>query len=109
MLLIRGEDKFRQLSPTEAEAVLEKYFAWARRLRDEGRYLDGDALTDKGVLLKSAEGMVTDGPLPENKDIVGGYFTFTAESMEEAVEVCRDCPSLSYGGSAEVRQISLYE
>ena len=109
ILLIRGEDKFRQLSPTEAQVVLEKYFAWSRKLRETGRYLDGEGLVDGGVMLSSDNGMVTDGPLPETKDIVGGYFTFTADSMEEAVEICRECPSLSYGGAAEIRAIAVYE
>jgi hypothetical protein len=35
---------------------------------------------------------------------VGGYFLLSAETYEDAIELCRDCPHLDFG-TIEVRQV----
>jgi hypothetical protein len=46
---------------------------------------------------------VTDGPLLNDKEIVGGYFIFEAESMDEAIDLAKRGRYLV--GSNEVREI----
>ncbi len=52
----------------------------------------------------SSEMRIMDGPFAESKEIIGGYFMVNAESYEDAVELCRDCPHLEYG-AVEVRRV----
>lgn len=40
-----------------------------------------------------------DGPLVEVKELVGGYMILTAATLEEAIEVARQCPGLVHPGS----------
>ncbi|MFN8060383.1 MAG: YciI family protein [Vicinamibacterales bacterium] len=40
-----------------------------------------------------------DGPLVEVKELVGGYMIVTAATLEEAIEVARQCPGLVHHGS----------
>ena len=43
----------------------------------------------------------------EAKEVVGGFMIISAESLEEAVEVARECPGVVMpGSSVEVREIS---
>lgn len=48
----------------------------------------------------------TDGPFVETKELVGGFMIVAAESLDEAVQVARECPGVVMpGSSVEVREI----
>ena len=48
--------------------------------------------------------MVSDGPLAETREVVGGYAVIEAGSYDEAVELCRDHPAAEHGRIV-IRQI----
>ncbi len=105
LLLRNGE--FPVYSPEEMQKVLEKYLAWADKLRAEGRYRGGDELKDGGCIVSMKNGkFVVDGPYVETKEIVGGYFLIEAKSLEEAAEISKECPHLRFSGSIEIREIN---
>ena len=107
ILLIRGEDKWEGLSPAEQQAAIEKYSAWAAKLRSEGRLVDADGLDPDGKVLKSG-GVVLDGPFAETKEVVGGYYVYNASDWDEAVALAKECPTLEYGGQIELRKVMDY-
>src|SRR5580658_4811524 len=96
ILLIRGEERWNSLSTAEAQATLQNYREWAGKLRDESRLVDAEGLTTNGRIMTSEDGVLTDGPFVETKEMVGGYYTFTAKDMGEAIEIAKQCPALSY-------------
>ena len=55
--------------------------------------------------VRTASLRVTDGPFAEAKEVIGGYFTIEAADYNEAVEICSDCPHLTYGGRIELREV----
>jgi hypothetical protein len=90
------------------QKVIEKYVTWGNRLRSSGVIKDGQKLTDEpGRVIRSKSGdvRVTDGPYSETKEVLGGYYTITAEHYDAAVDIARTCPQLEYGGTIEVRQV----
>jgi hypothetical protein len=96
------------LSRDEAMRMTNEYVAWANKMRQDGRYVAGDKLTDdagKVIRTRSGKAVVTDGPYAETKEIVGGYFCIKAANFSEAVEVAQGCPHLKFGGEIEVRQV----
>ncbi len=107
-LFIRGEDRWSQLSPAEMQETVQKYSAWARRLREEGRLVDAEGLDGSGRVLVGQDGVITDGPFPETRELVGGYYILTAADFDDALAIARDCPALSYGGAVEVRPVMDY-
>ena len=107
MLLIRGGD-YEEMSPEESQKVVEKFIAWAGKLREAGHFKAGDELQANGRIVAARNGSVTDGPFIETKDAVGGYFLIEAADYDEAVALTRECPNLEYNGSIEIRQISDY-
>jgi hypothetical protein len=46
---------------------------------------------------------VTDGPFVQSKEAIAGFFVIRADSLEQAVELARECPGLEFGQSVEVR------
>lgn len=107
VLLITGEDKWAELSPEEMQAGLERYQAFAQRLRDEGRMVDAEGLDGKRVKI-DAQRIASDGPFAETREMVGGYYIYTAADWDEAIEIAKACPSYDYGGTVELRAVQQY-
>ena len=96
--------------PARYTQASREYMAWADRMREEGRYKGGNKLTDDGgkIVRAAAERVATtDGPYPESKEVVGGYFMITARDYAEACRLAESCPHLRYGGNIEIRQIDV--
>jgi len=68
--------------------------------------LDGLHPPSMGARISFAGGKpkVTDGPFPEAKEVVGGYWMIQVKSKEEAVEWASRCPG-SADEVIEVRQV----
>jgi hypothetical protein len=49
--------------------------------------------------------MVTDGPYGETKEVLGGYWFFHADSLEEAARLAAENPCVACGLVMEVRPI----
>ena len=107
LFLREDPQRFADISPEEMQAIVMRYKRWRESLAANGRQAGGQKLRDhEGRTLKSAAGklVVTDGPFAETREILGGYFEFTADSYDQAVELSRDCPHLEFG-SIEIREI----
>jgi len=50
---------------------------------------------------------VIDGPFPESKELVGGYWLWQVRSIDEALEWLKRAPY--DGGTFEIRQVSQHE
>lgn len=107
MLLIRGgNDGMAASSPAEIEAVIGRYFAWSDQLRREGRLISADELGEGGRTLRARDGQIAiDGPYPETKEAIGGYYLFEAADEDEAIAVARGCPALAHGGLVDLRPV----
>lgn len=99
-------------SPEEIQQAIDDFYAWHDRLIAEGKMKTGQRLAT-GARLVSRDG-VTDGPFTEAKEVIGGYWFFLAESLEEAAGLAAQCPTVPFGLMLEVRpvdpeQASAYE
>ena len=107
MLLFRGGEA-ESKSPEEMQKIVEKYIAWVRELRTQGKYKAGDELQPNGRIVSSVRGTIVDGPFVETKEAVGGYFLIEAADYNEAVVIAKASPNIANGGSVEIRQVSDY-
>jgi hypothetical protein len=106
MFIFRGgAPEIPDLSPTEMEAHLRKWYAWAGELAKAGRHTGGQPLDGMGKTIRGRNRTVTDGPYAESKDLVTGSLVIEASSLEEATELAMDCPVFEFGGSVEVRPV----
>ncbi|EQA36767.1 hypothetical protein LEP1GSC047_2925 [Leptospira inadai serovar Lyme str. 10] len=101
----RGQSgKVDKPSPAEMEEMYAIFNTWKEKFRDNivdmgGRLKGGKIVTSDGV---------TDGPFTETKEMIGGYMIISAKSLEEAIEVARQCPGVVRpGSSVEVREINV--
>ncbi|HEX4083451.1 MAG TPA: YciI family protein [Chthoniobacteraceae bacterium] len=106
MLIFHNIDWHTGLSAEEMQQVAMRWTAWFNRLKDEGFVLGGNPLEPNGKVVSGAGGqIVTDGPFSEAKEAIGGYFLIEAGSLEQAANLARECPGLSYGAKVEVRPV----
>jgi hypothetical protein len=105
MLIFRGTDWYKGLSPEEMQQVGDKWMAWFKGLMADGRAIAGNPLEREGKIV-SGKRVVSDGPFAESKETIGGYFLLKVKTMDEAVAIAKDCPGLPYGIRVEVRAVA---
>ena len=106
MLLFRGHHWDKGLSGDELREVMDKVIGWFNSLSERGKVKAAQPLGGQGRIISGTDGkLVVDGPFTETKEAVGGYLLLKAGSLNEAVEIARTMPTLSYGISVEVRPI----
>lgn len=89
-------------SPAQMQAMYAKFDAWRQKYQTNLADLGGRL--GKGRLVTSDP--VPDGPFVELKELVGGYMIVSADSLEEAAAIARECPGLvSPSSGVEVIEI----
>lgn len=110
MVIIKGNK--------ESEAGVlpdEKFFVEMGKYNDElvkaGVMINGQGLlpSSKGKRVKFSKGKVTviDGPFAETKELIAGFWLWNVQSLDEAVEWVKRCPSPEgeTEGEMEIRQV----
>lgn len=87
----------------DIQAAIDRFYAWHDQLVAEGRMRAGQRLAREGKLVSRQA--ITDGPFTEAREIVGGYWTILARSLDEAAAIAAENPCLAYGLAFEVRPI----
>ncbi len=106
MLLFRGTDWYKTVSPEQAQQVAADWGAWFRQLSADGKVAGASPLECSGKVISGKGGrVIADGPFAESKEAIGGYFLLTVGAMEEAVAIAQQCPGLPFGVKVEVRQL----
>jgi hypothetical protein len=107
MVIPKGYEAAAPDAVPSAEAVA-KMMEYNKSLQKAGVLLALDGLfpPSTGARVAYADGKVTvtDGPFPEAKEVIGGYWIIQVRSREEAIEWARRAP-MSHDGIIEVRQI----
>jgi hypothetical protein len=108
LLLLRGPDWDKGLSPEEIQQVMDQIMAWFEGLKQQGKIKAGQPLGAEGRTVSGKKGRgrtVADGPFAETKDTVGGYLLLEADDLDEAATIAKTFPTLDYGISIEVRPV----
>ena len=106
LYLIRGgQEKAAQLSPEEMQAHMQTWTNWMKSLVEKGQFVDGLPLASEGKCVRNGGEVISDGPYPEGKELVGGYLIVNAEDLDDAVEISKACPVYENDGLIEVREI----
>ncbi len=82
-------------SPAEMQEMYAKFGAWQEKFKDN--LVDMGGKLGAGKLVTA--GAAPDGPFVEVKELVGGYMIVSAETLDEAIDVARECPGLVGPGS----------
>jgi hypothetical protein len=93
-----------QPTPEQMQESVKQWQDWIGGIAAQGKFVSTNQLGFVGKTLK-ADGILTDGPYAEVKEIVGGYIIVKAEDIDDAMALAQGCPILYVGGNVEVREI----
>jgi hypothetical protein len=96
------------------ETLLADMGRYNEELLKAGVMLDGAGLqpSSKGARVRFSPGnkrTVVDGPFPETKELVAGYWMWKVKSKEEALQWLTRCPHPFPGQEAEIEIRQLFE
>lgn len=90
-----GAAEAEKPSPAQMQAMYAKFNDWREKFQ-KNLVDPGGRLGAGRVALPDPE---PDGPFVEVKELVGGYMIVSASTIEEAVQIARECPGLVRQGS----------
>jgi len=96
---------WESLSESEQGAVMAEYFAISQAPGVTGGGQLQDASTATTVRVQDGRTLTTDGPFPETKEALGGYYLLEAEDLDQAIEMAARVPAARLGGAVEVRPL----
>jgi len=111
MILVKA-DKNTEAGVMPSEALLAAMGKFNEELVEGGVMLAGEGLhpSSKGarVRFSGAERTVIDGPFPETKELIAGFWLWRCHSLEEAIEWVKRCPNPT-GEQAEIEVRQVFE
>jgi hypothetical protein len=108
MLLIHSGDGLAiwdSLGEDEQKAIMGEYLAINESPGVTGGNQLQPAETATTVRVQDGRTLTTDGPFPETKEALGGYYLFEADDLDAAIELASRIPAARLGGAVEVRPV----
>lgn len=107
LFLFRQPDyDYHQYTPEEMKILAKNWADWIGAIAAQNRLSSsGHRLAIEGKVLR-ADGLLTDGPFVEIKEMLGGFIIVKARSLQEAALLAENCPATTAGGSVEIRAIA---
>lgn len=106
LYIIRGGEDMSSKSPEQIQEHMNHWQQWMGGLAQSGTLVGGQPLMNEGKSLTQKGTKITDRPLAEGKELVGGYIIVKANSLDEATKLANGCPGFEHDCSIEVREIS---
>jgi hypothetical protein len=109
MLLLHNDESWWQTATEqEIQQGMQAYGEYSRALEKAGAYIDGAPLqashATTTISTRDGETLTTDGPFAETKEQLGGYYLIECDTLDEALEWAKRCPS-AQTGHVEVRPL----
>jgi hypothetical protein len=110
-VLMMIEPVGQRQSRTEAEGreAYAKMERWAESLHQRGLLINAQSLRSQSsasrLQVRGGHTHVLDGPFPETKEMIGGFFLINCASHEEAMAIAAECPAAEWL-TVEVRGVA---
>jgi hypothetical protein len=109
MVLIKANDK-SEAGEMPSQQALTDMMNFNEDLVKAGVMLAGDGLTPSSqgarIAFKGSDRKVIDGPFPETKELLAGYWVWQVKSLEEAIEWVKRVPNTDgEDGTVEIRPV----
>jgi hypothetical protein len=112
MVIVKA-DKNSEAGILPDEKLLTEMGRYNEELAKAGVLLAGEGLqpSSKGARVRFSgdQRIVTDGPFPETKELIAGFWMFQVESKEEAIEWVKRSPNPFPGTEAEIEIRQVFE
>jgi hypothetical protein len=92
-------------SPEQVQQMMTSWINWMGGIENEGKLASrGSRLGISDSKVVKPDNVVTNGPFTEIKEFINGFIIVKTNSIDEAVEIAKNCPMVTGGGgNVEVR------
>ncbi|MFC4565586.1 YciI family protein [Nocardiopsis mangrovi] len=108
ILIPTNAGRWATLPQSERDRRLDEHIAFTRSIIASGEHIDGAVLSvpsaARTVRLRDGAVEVTDGPLTESEEYLGGYYLVECASDDRAAEIAARVPDARLG-PVEVRSL----
>src|ERR1700730_14894894 len=108
LLIHTDEGAFAALSEAERQQIFGEYMQLTQQIRSSGHWLAGaplhPAASAKSVRILGGQPLITDGPLTQKRERIGGYFLIETNDLDEAIGIAARTPGARLG-TVEVRPV----
>lgn len=102
------EETLNALTRSEWDALRRETLDYVAELEARGILLDArplqSATLTTRVRVRDGQVNITDGPFPETKEQIGGFFLVEVDNLDQALRIAADWPSARIG-TIEVRPL----
>ena len=100
-----GEEMMK-MEEEERGEHMKKWGTWMKEMREKDIFIEGEPFSPESKIIAGNDMNVTDGFFAGDKEkAFGGYALIFADSMDNAIETYKGCPTFDLGGTIEVREI----
>src|SRR6478752_3038286 len=110
-MLMMVEPIGQRQARTEAEGreAYARMVRWSESLQQRGLLIAAESLRSqasaKRLQVRAGRTHVIDGPFPETKEMVGGFFLINCATQQEAIAIAEECPAAEWL-TVEVRAVA---
>jgi hypothetical protein len=108
LMLYSNESGWSNMAPAEQEQAMGAYRAYTEALNKAGVLVGSNRLrpisTATTVRVANGKTQVLNGPYPDSKEQLGGYYLIDVPDLDAAISWAARCPGASHG-IVEVRPI----
>src|SRR4051794_20498549 len=108
LMLYVDEAGWPKLTKEQQEQGMAAYAAYTEALNKAGAYKAGSRLAPSSsattIRVENGKPKVLDGPYPESKEQLGGYYLIDAPDLDAAISWAARCPAVNHG-VVEVRPL----
>ena len=108
LMLYSNESGWSNMAPAEQEQAMGAYRAYTEALNKAGVLVGSNRLrpisTATTVRVANGKTQVLNGPYPDSKEQLGGYYLIDVPDLDSAISWAARCPGASHG-IVEVRPI----
>ena len=85
---------------------MTRWMNWMGGIASQNKLANsGNRLSVSNSKTVKSKDLVVDGPYTEIKEFINGYIIVKTDTIDEAVDLAKDCPIFHIGGNVEVRGI----
>jgi hypothetical protein len=100
LLMVEPVGQRQERTPEEGREAYAAMVSWGENLKKRGLLLASESLRSQSgatrVQVRGGRTHFTDGPFPETKEMIGGFFLIDCATQQEAVKIAAECPAAAW-------------
>jgi hypothetical protein len=109
LMMVEPVGQRQSRSEAQGREAYARMVRWGESLQERGLLIAAESLRSQSsairLQVRAGKPHVIDGPFPETKEIIGGFFLVDCATQQEAIAIASECPAAEWL-TVEVRGVA---